>query len=269
MGTGDDKLKKGELPMMSKMNLKPVFVLAGMGLLFLLTFQNCSKPKADSDSTQYGVSQSSSVLSSEKDMSILNLPVLPTRFDNLTEGLEIYGNCVIANTSRDFTITVTDRSGKTDCATKCNDNLTKFPGDKIQCTFPGGSSNVSIETSKNYCRIVTGGNNVKLDSYIVDRPSCISQCQIIGKDMDKNTGLKCEWQKRLLYVRVNDNPVRIDLGSCTVIAKNSKGVQVANIVFTSGTTEESCSNTVSKMKEKYMVDDVTYVFAKAEYVVIP
>lgn len=255
--------------MMPKMSFKPLFIIAGLGLIFLVTFQNCSRAKSTADTPQYGHSENSSVLSSEKDISVINLPVFPEHFESLTSGLEIYGNCVIANTSRDFVITVNNRSGKTDCANKCNENLIKFPGDKITCSFPGGSTNSSIETSKNYCRIVVGDDEVKIDSYSLDRASCINQCQIIGTDMDKATGLKCEWQKRLLFLRVSDNSTPIDLGTCTIIAKNAKAVQMANIVFNSGTTEESCSNIVTKFKEKYKTNDVTYVFAKAEYVVIP
>lgn len=259
------KYEIGEIPMKS---LKPVILLVSIGLICIFSFQNCSKPKGAAETPQYGNSTSSTLLSSEKDMSIINLPVLPDHFENLTTGVEIYGSCVISNTTRDFTLMVNERSGKTDCAIKCNENVVKFPGDKITCAFPGGSSNTSIETTKNYCRILVNDKDVKLDSYSLDQASCISQCQIIGKDMDKEQGLKCEWQKRLLYYRVTDNVTPIDLGSCTVIAKNSMGVPVANIVYNSGTTEESCSNIVTKLTEKYQSGDVTYVFTKVEYVVI-
>ena len=185
----NDKIKAGELLMISKMSSKPIIVLACLSFVFLVTFQNCSSPKNATEAPQYGKSESSSVLSSEKDVSVLNLPALPTHYGNLTTGLEIYGNCVIANTSRDFVMTVNERSAKSECASKCNDNLIKFPGDKIQCTFPGGLSNTSIDTSKNYCRIVVGEKDVKLDSYALDLASCKTQCQIVGKDLDKTIGL--------------------------------------------------------------------------------
>jgi hypothetical protein len=254
--------------MNSKMSLKPVIVLIGLGLFVLVSFQNCAKSKGTQDEPQYGLSQNASVQSSDKEASLINMPVCANHYGNLTEGLEIYGNCTIANSSRDFTLTVSDRSSKTDCALKCNDNVVKFAGDRISCTFPGGTSNASIETSKNYCRIVVDEKDVKIDSYALDRASCITQCQTIGKDMDKSLGLRCEWQKRLLYLRPNDKGTAINLGSCAVTAKNTKGVVVANLTYASGTTEESCQNVVAKFKTKYQVDDVTFVFTKADYVTI-
>lgn len=254
--------------MKSKMSLKAVVVLLGVGFGILVSFQNCAKPK-ETNELSYGIAQSASVLAADKDVSLINMPVLPNNYGNLTEGLEIYGNCVVNNSSRDFVLTINDRASKTDCATKCNENVVKFPGDKITCTFPGGSSNSSIETAKNYCRIVVDEQNVKIDSYQLDRASCISQCQLVGKDLDKSSGLKCEWQKRLLFFRVSDNVTPTELGSCSVIARDAKGVQVASIVYSSGTTEASCSNVVSKFKTKYLVDDVVFTFTKTEYVVIP
>lgn len=248
--------------------MKPVVLLLGMGLCILISFQNCAGSKGSKDAPSYGQSENASVSTGDKDLKLINMPVCPSHFETLTEGMEIYGNCVVANSSRDFTLTVNERASKTDCANKCNENVSKFPGDKISCTFPGGGTNASIETAKNYCRIVVDEQNVKLDSYALDRASCITQCQIIGKDMDKTLGLKCEWQHRLLYLRVPDKTTAVEVGSCVATAKNSKGVVLATLNYASGTTEESCSNVVSKLKTKYLVDDVTYVFTKAEYVTI-
>lgn len=254
--------------MKTGMSFKAIVVLAGVGFGILVSFQNCAKPKSMSEPS-YGISQNSSVLASENDVSLLNMPVLPDHYGNLTEGVEIYGNCVISNTTRDLVLTISDRASKTDCAMKCNDNVVRFAGDRVTCSFPGGSSNSSIETAKNYCRIVVDEKDVKLDSYQLDRASCIAQCQIIGKDLDKLTGLKCEWQKRLLFYRVSDNVTPVDLGSCSVVARDAKGNQVANVVYNSGTTEASCSNTVTKFKTKYTLDDVVFTFTKVEYLVIP
>lgn len=247
--------------MKSKMKAKPVAILAGLGLLFLLSFQNCSKAKNE-ESPQYGYSESSSVLASEKDTSVINLPVFPEHFGNLTQGVEIYGNCIINNVSRDFILTVIDRSGKRDCASKCNDNLLKFNGDKITCSYPGGSNNTSIETAKNYCRIVTGEKDVKIDSYQLDRPSCVTQCQILAKDSDKNVGLRCEWQKQVLFLRISDNQNPVLTGACEITAKNAAGSGLATLKYNSGTTEESCSNIVTQIKAKYSITDVTYIFTK-------
>jgi hypothetical protein len=257
--------------MSRKVNQTVFFLGVAVSLTVVLAFQNCAGAKNSGDLSQgLGSVQTSVDMASSKDSSIFNFPQLATYYGTLTQGSEIYGNCQIVNSSRDFVSVVNTRSGKSNCATMCRANQDLFKGDAVSCSLPGGVAvSASLESARNHCVITSEDTKTIMDVYSLDRASCISQCQTLGTGMDKNLGFRCEWQRRLLYYRPSGSIANIPLGSCAVTAKDAKATVIMTLNYASGTTEESCSNSVTKIKSFYSYDDVSYVFTKVDYVVIP